>query len=264
MILNVKDYVAARKLELKPRLEGKRLLVLQVGDDAASNRYVRNKMRDAAELGVEAHLEKFGNYTHWLAVYLYVLENRAHYDGIILQLPALLGDIDGKPLEGDSALNVILNAIGTERDIDGFLEGSKYVPCTPLGILNFMDYCGLGRCEGKKIAVIGRGKLVGEPLVPLLLKDTDAEIMVFNSHTPLDDVKSADIIISGVGKPGLIKECALDKEVFIIDAGTSVVDGKLCGDVDPELLKLDNVKGTSVPGGVGLLTRLSLFENLSF
>lgn len=121
---------------------------------------------------------------------------------------------------------------------------------------------------GKKVAVIGRGALVGKPLVPMLI-DEQATVVSCNSATPPDTllniIKDAELIISATGQKDLITADMLadDRTTFIIDAGITTDDnGKLCGDCDKKMYDLENTVITTVPGGVGLTTRLALMENV--
>jgi methylenetetrahydrofolate dehydrogenase (NADP+)/methenyltetrahydrofolate cyclohydrolase len=171
------------------------------------------------------------------------------YDGIMVQLP-LPPHIDAR--------RVAVEAIDPAKDVDGFLEWSKFQPCTPLGIMKYLEYCGFP-IEGSDVVVIGRSDIVGKPMAKML---TDANATVTLCHSKTKDLESklsrADLIICAVGKPGFIKASDWN-EVPIIDVGINFVDGKLVGDVDSSL---EDTNVTPVPGGVGLLTRCALLENV--
>ena len=171
------------------------------------------------------------------------------YDGIMVQLP-LPPHIDAR--------RVAVEAIDPAKDVDGFLEWSKFQPCTPLGIMKYLEYCGYD-VDGKNVVIIGRSDIVGKPLAKMMI-DANATVTLCHSHTSTESLlkymMNADLIVCAVGKAGFIKASDWN-EVPIIDVGINFVDGKLVGDVSGFA---DNV--TPVPGGVGLLTRCALLENV--
>ena len=258
MRLNVKQYVAEKKDNLKERIaaldETPSLLIIQVGDNPASNSYIKGKMKDCEEVGINAILLKENE--HWYLQNLdKITDMISSADGVILQLP-----VENEALEA-----TIVGLIHLYQDVDGFQLGSPYAPCTPAGIVDYLEN---GLCEelmGKTVTVIGKGPLVGGPLVPMLMKK-GATVISCNSRTKSlpTMIELADIVISAVGKANLIdmEYCIRDGQI-IIDAGTARDENdKLCGDVDKRIYDLDHVKVTTVPGGVGLLTRLQLLDNV--
>lgn len=257
----IKQYVAARKevivgqlknMELHPRL-----LIIQVGDNFASNKYVAGKLKDCDEVGIECKLTKLDeNITEDnLLDYIKAFEDR--YDGIIVQLP-LPKHIDVKH---------VVDALPAKADVDGFKAESKFIPCTPLGVYNLlMDlFAEDKRLDGKNVVILGRSEIVGKPMAKLLIEKTDVTVTVCNSHTRnLPEItKNADILISAIGKAKLVKGDMVKPGATVIDVGINMDEnGKMCGDVDWESLSDDVTFLTPVPGGVGLLTRLSLLENV--
>ena len=260
MILDVKDYVKQEKEKIKKKVAEpvRKMLILQVGDNPASNAYIKGKIKDAEELGHRAVLAKFSADTTVDEVYAFLEDNVTKYDGVILQEPANFSAYSIKKKSD------ILNLIPDFKDIDGFKRTSRYSPATPRGIMDYLDYIGCGDLRGQVVAVVGKGKLVGEPIVPMLMKK-GATVISCNSTTPNlgKMLLQANIVIAATGVRGLIKNEMISDDTIIIDAGINVDEqGKLHGDVDPVLYERDYVQVTPVPGGVGLLTRLSLMKNL--
>lgn len=259
MILNIKDYVAEQKKKLSEAISNlyrtPRLLIIQIGDDAASNSYIKGKIKDATQIGIIADLCKFSRIDEMVD---YMMLPTAHkkYDGIIIQEPSYMSDETRK---------TVLDRIDPVKDVDGFLKNSMHIPCTPAGILGILDEF-YGDIAGANIVVVGRGELVGKPLVPLLI-DRQATVTSCNSKTKnlQEIVEKADIIITAAGCRDLITELphTEDHQYYVIDAGINFDDdNKLCGDCSKDLYEQDNVFITSVPGGVGLTTRLALMQNV--
>lgn len=282
--------IIAKKIkeELKPLVApNKALAIIQVGDNAASNLYVRNKMNDAKELGVLVYLYHYGDNvtTSEVIDLINELNMDSGVKGIIVQLPL--------PEHLDSDL--IVNTVSDEKDIDGFKVTSKYTPCTPKGIMTILDHVLTEKNDtlvGKNVVVIGKGKTVGRPLINLLL-DKGATVTSCNSKTKQNHlnlfVSQSDIVISAVGKPNLVgldlfynptygyridhlkttnshsykisDLCGINNKI-IIDVGISRDEnGKQIGDCSLELREYcDNITGWT--NAVGLMTRMSLFQNL--
>lgn len=228
------------------------LAVVQVGDDEASDAYIRSKYRAFEELG-------WGfRYVHLpgdcvTADVVDTVERLAADDGVhgvIVQLPLPEG------IDKDAALNVI----PAHKDVDGF--GCKaYMPCTAIGIGLMLKYYGIP-ITGKHAVVVGRSDIVGSPAALMLLAE-DATVTVCHSKT-LDlaaHTRQADILVVATGKPHLITADMVKPGAVVIDAGISRVDGKLVGDVDFD--KVKDVAGwiTPVPGGVGPMTVTGLLIN---
>lgn len=233
-----------------------KMLIIQVGDDKASNAYIKGKIKDAEELGHRATLIKFSNDTTTDEVYKFLENNISDYSGVILQEPA---NFSPRSVRKKSD---ILDLIPDYKDIDGFKKTSWHKPATPRGIVEYIDALGYN-LKGKIVAVVGKGKLVGEPLVPMLMKK-GATVISCNSTTPCLKVLllQADIVIAATGVRGLIQDDMISTGTLVIDAGISVDEnGKLHGDCDPALYDREDVDITPVPGGVGLLTRLALMKN---
>ena len=254
----IKDYVKARKEEIKNlvlTMETKpNITIVQLNEDAASNAYVKGKLKDAAELGIEATLLKLPiETTHEeLLKTIEQLNNDPKVDGFIVQMP-LPKQIDEEEVK---------LAINPKKDVDGFHPLSKLAPCTPKGIMNYLHAENI-KITGKNAVILGRSNIVGKPMAKLLLAES-ANVTVLHSKTTFEDmhryIANADIIVVAIGRQHFLDSKFTYKEdAVIIDVGISRDETGLHGDALPNLpVSLQ----TPVPGGVGLLTRLTLLENL--
>ena len=256
MRIDVKNWVAKRKQMLKDKGLKKTLLIIQVGNDPASNAYIKGKMKDCAEVGYDAELWQYGEGVDAERIVQDIKAERDKFDGIILQEPAdIVGDKER-----------ITYAICDWQDVDGFRRDSEHKPCTPLGIMELLRYVRAGKSfRGSVVTIVGRGKLVGRPLIDMMA-DAGATVIACNSATEdlAQMTRMADIVVMATGKSGLLTRDMVKTGATIIDAGIYVdEDGKLHGDVDKNLYNDPEVLVSTVPGGVGLVTRLMLLENLS-
>ena len=254
----VKEYVKQRKEEIKDLVlkmpKKPCIAIVQVNEDAGSNAYVKGKLKDAAELGIQADLIKLPldiSQEELLRV-INELNNDDIHDGFIVQMP-LPKQIDEETIK---------LAVSPKKDVDGFHPLSSLSPCTPKGIMNYLHHEGI-QILGKNAVVIGRSNIVGKPMAKLLLKES-ANVTVLHSKTSSEDmsryIANADIIVIAIGRQHFLDNKFQYKEgAAIIDVGISRDETGLHGDALPDLpVKLQ----TPVPGGVGLLTRLALYENL--
>lgn len=256
MKINIKDYVAREKKLLEDKinhfLNQPSLLILQQGNDPASNSYIKGKMNDAKECGISVVLFKTDSAEKILD---FAVRNREYFDGIILQEPHNL------PL---TYVDQIFGNMEDYQDVDGMDAMSVHTPCTPKGIMEIIaEFYPKEDIAGEVVVVVGKGKLVGKPLVPLLM-ESGCTVISCNSKTAdlAKYTKMADIVISAVGKENLITRHMLKDGAFVIDAGiTFDKDGKLCGDCDKAIYDDEQIAITTVPGGVGLTTRLALMKN---
>lgn len=229
------------------------MFIIQVGNNEASTRYVRNKIKDCEEVGIEAVLVDSSEATITNIICNYIdAAVDANFDGIIVQLP-LPAHIDK---------DKIIQHIPKEKDVDGFRDDSLFTPCTPLGIVNYLEHIGFD-FVGKHAVVLGRSDIVGKPIAKLL-QDYNCTTTLCNSKTPkeLRDklLLYADLVVCAVGKRNFISSQDALKS-FIVDVGINFDDeGKMCGDVNVNIVDKDRV--TPVPGGVGLLTRTALLYNV--
>ncbi len=260
MNTNIKEYVLMRKQLIRDfvsTLVGKKtpkLVIIQVNNDEASNAYVRGKLKDSKEVNIDCELLKLDESTSEQEL-LNIIEkynNDDTCDGLIVQMP-LPKHINEEKIK---------LAVSPKKDVDGFHPLSKLDPCTPKGILNYIKYLG-EVIQGKNAVVIGRSNIVGKPMAKILLRES-ANVTVLHSKTTREDmeryIENADIIVIAIGKKHFLDESFKYKpSAIIIDVGINRIDGTLYGDAKEDLPV--RIK-TPVPGGVGLLTRLTLLENL--
>lgn len=237
------------------------LAIIQVGNNEASNRYVKNKIKDFEYVGAIAELHKFDDSATEEEVLTKIRELNLNMDinGIIVQLP----------LPNHISAKKVTEEISSIKDVDGFKNDNRYgyKPCTPLGIMNWL-HTNKVDLSGKNCVVIGRSEIVGKPMAKLLL-DSNATITVCHSRTNSEDLKyatrNADIIVSAVGRAKFVTADMInpEKNTIVVDVGINFDEsGKMCGDVDYENVAPLAKYVTPVPSGVGLMTRISLVENV--
>lgn len=264
--ISCKEYAANLKEELKELCEKSQrqrcLTVIQIGNDAASNSYVNGKRKDCEYVGIKfnhVHIKDYENLDEPdLCQIIKELDNSNEVDGIIIQLP----------IPDKYNVKTLQQFISPEKDVDGFRKDSLYNQCTPQGIMDWLEANDID-LRGKLVTVLGRSEIVGKPLVNMLI-DKGATVINCNSKTQKDYMGSfmamSDIVVSAIGKPKNFDYTWFDDETIIIDVGINRdEDGKLCGDIDKEdvddfFCELCYV--TPVPGGVGLLTRVTLLKNV--
>jgi len=236
------------KLPLKPGLA-----VVLVGDNPASQVYVRMKKKACQEVGIESFSYYLDNTTTEsdLLSLLSKLNKNKNIHGILVQLP----------LPKHINASNIIKAILPEKDVDGFHPLSPHIPCTPAGIIKLIKSTKVN-IASKKAVVLGRSNIVGRPVANLLIKE-NATVTICHSYTRelQKETLQADILVSAVGRPKIITENMVKQGAIVIDVGTNRVDDRLVGDVD-----FDNVKNraaylTPVPGGVGPMTITMLLKN---
>ena len=257
----IKEQVAAQAAAL-PRKPG--LAVILVGENPASQVYVRGKEKDCEECGLLNLGRKLPAETSEEELLAIIAEMNADpaVDGILVQLPLPRHIDEGK----------VLRAISPAKDVDCFHPenvGEMMVgdpicwPCTPFGVMELLREYGLS-ASGKHCVVLGRSNIVGKPMTLLLLRD-NGTVTVCHSRTP--DLKAqclqADILVSAVGKVGLVTADMVKEGAVVIDVAMNRNDaGKLCGDVDYAAVAEKASYITPVPGGVGPMTRAILMRNV--
>lgn len=258
---NVKKEVveAAKKYGRVPHL-----VVILVGEDPASQSYVKGKGKDAEEVGFKSTtIRKPETISEEeLLDIIRVLNNDDSVDGILVQLPL------PKHIDEDK----VIETIDKSKDVDGFHPANVAAlwqkrpctfPCTPKGIIKLLDKAGV-EIEGKNAVVIGRSNIVGLPVAKMLI-DRNATVTVAHSRTKnLPEVTSnADILVVAIGKPKFVTADMVKDGAAVIDVGVNrnPETGKLCGDVDFEACVEKASVITPVPGGVGPMTRACLMEN---
>ena len=246
------------KLEKKPKLA-----VILIGNNPASQIYVRNKQKKAEEIGFESLVfplpEDISEAN--LLEHIYILNEDDNINGILLQLPI------PKHLNQQR----ILEAIEPTKDVDGFttynfgrlaLGYKPYaIPCTPKGIIKLLEEYNI-EIEGKNALVIGRSNIVGKP-ISLLLQQKNATVTMAHSKTKnLKEIAlNSDIIVCAIGKPKMITADFIKEGAIIIDVGINRTENGLCGDVDFAEVSKKTSFITPVPGGIGPMTIAMLMEN---
>lgn len=240
-----------------------KLSVILVGNDGASQSYVRSKKESSWKIGMISeivHLEETATEEEVLNE-LNRLNNDDSVSGILVQVP----------LPKQVSEQKILEAINPEKDVDGFhpinigklyIDEQTFVPCTPLGIMEILKHADID-LEAKNAVVIGRSHIVGQPVSKLLLqKNASVTILHSRSKDMASYLKDADVIVSAVGKPSLVTKDVVKEGAVIIDVGnTPDENGKLKGDVDYDAVKEIAGAITPVPGGVGPLTITMVLNN---
>lgn len=250
--MNLDGKLVAEKIYFELKKIRASLAVVLVGEDSVSLSYVKAKEEMAKRLGFEFKLYQLPAISTEVGVKELIcdLNQNKFVDGIVIQLP----------LPEDFDTDEILKEIKPEKDIDGF--SGKYPYPTAQAIIEILKYYDI-EIRNKNIVIVGRGRLVGEPLEKMMIKNGIKPI-VCDSQTPNLNTQtlSADILISATGVPGLIKPEMTSEKAIVIDAGSSETGGNVSGDVDREVYK--KVAAYSpVPGGVGPVTVACLMRNLA-
>jgi methylenetetrahydrofolate dehydrogenase (NADP+)/methenyltetrahydrofolate cyclohydrolase len=266
---NIKDQVKRdiAKAKAKPKLA-----VLLASNDEASQAYVQKKREACQEVGIESELiTGFKNYTELMNEILQLnVDSSVH--GILVQLPLNI------PNDQNYALGDVLSLISNTKDVDGFCpnnignvrlqtSGFKLSPCTPTAIIELLKYHNIP-IEGRTVTIINDSNVVGKPLADMILAEKGT-VIICNKYTDTGKLPylcgASDIIVVGVGQPGFLKGNMVNQyrnvesKPTIIDVGINRVDGKLVGDVSPEVEKYGYL--TKVPGGVGPVTVSVLMRN---
>lgn len=247
---NIKEYTKELKKEFKHRIEvigePPKLAIIQVGDVEASNRYIKNKVKDCEEVGIIVNVYQYPEDITEPELCEAIQLDQEYYDGVIMQLP----------LPPHIREKAVIAAIGPLKDVDGFHPDSPYDPATPSGIMKYLRACEFD-VTGKDVVIIGRSNIVGKPLARMMT-DADATVTLCHSKSKLaSHIYHCDLIVTAVGKPGFLNCYPI--HVPVIDVGINFDNnGKLCGDC----FNTKDRDVTPVPGGVGLLTRCALLDNV--
>ncbi len=240
------------------------LAVVLVGNDPASEIYVRNKIKACQKIGIRSIDKKLpvSVTQEELNGIVKELNEDETVDGIIVQLP----------LPKHLSCREVINYISPEKDVDGFhpvnvgkavlgLYDEGLMPCTPAGVMKFFEEYNI-ELEGKNAVMVGHSNIVGKPLANMLL-NANATVSVCHIYTKdlVHYTRNADILCVATGVPHLIKEDMVKEGVVVIDIGISRVNGKIVGDVDFERIKGKAAAITPVPGGVGPMTITMLLYN---
>lgn len=259
---SVKERVKNEVQVLKQKGITTGLAVIIVGEDPASKVYVANKKKACEALGIisEEYALSENTTQEELLELIDTLNKKESINGILCQLPL------PKHLDEDAVINAIL----PEKDVDAFhpqnvgkimLGDYDFVPCTPAGIMEMLEYEGID-VSGKTCVVIGRSNIVGKPMGMLLLHKNGTVTICHSKTKDLKEVcKSADILVAAVGRPNFVTADMVKDGAVVIDVGINRVDGKLCGDVMFDEVSKKASAITPVPGGVGPMTIAMLMQN---
>lgn len=225
-----------------------RLAIITDVENPVIETYMRLKQRYGADIliDVEIHRVSAGGALEVIQE----LNNRDDVQGIILQLP----------ISNPEQTEELLESIREDKDVDGLRKKAIFQAATPTAINWLLAGYGVD-LKGKKVAIVGRGRLVGVPLEKMWLK-SDVDVTVFEKGDDLSQLINYDIIVSATGVPGLIKSQMVKAKAVVVDAGTASENGKIVGDVSEEARQRDDVIITPKKGGVGPLTVSALFDNV--
>ena len=266
-LLDGKALAKKLRAQIKEEIENAQIIpglaVVIVGQNPASQIYVRNKIKACAEVGMRSFSYELPENVsqHELEGLLDTLAKSSDVHGILLQLPLPKG------LNAESAMARIPSC----KDVDGFsaenlgllvLNEHRYAACTPSGVMMLLEEAGID-LSGKHAVVLGRSDTVGKPMA-LLLLNANATVTVCHSKTRnvAEICKQADVIVAAVGKPNFVTSDMVKEGAIVVDVGINrSADGKLCGDVDFENVSKKASYITPVPGGVGPMTITMLLKN---
>ncbi len=261
--LAVKDEIKAKTAELSAKGITATLAVILVGEDPASQVYVKNKKKACEYCGIRSLSYELPADTteEKLLELIDELNGRDDVNGILVQLPLPKGMDEDK----------VLDAISPDKDVDGFHPvnvgklsiGKKgFVSCTPAGVIQLLKRSGI-EISGKECVVVGRSNIVGKPMSMLLLKENGTVTVCHSRTKDLKEVTGrADILVVAIGKPKFIDASYVKEGAVVIDVGIHRMDdGKLCGDVDYASVEPVASAITPVPGGVGPMTIAMLMYN---
>ena len=271
ILIDGKDVAAKVRAELREEIETmakerkKRpaLAVILVGEDPASQIYIRNKQRACEDVGILSEIYTLGENVSQesLEYIINSLAERRDIDGILLQMPLPKG-LD--PVKA-------LKCIPPEKDVDAFhpdnvghiMRGDyRFLPCTPAGVMELLRRYDID-ISGKECVVIGRSDIVGKPMAMMLLH-SGGTVTICHSKTQnlAEHTRRADILVSAVGKAGFVTADMVKDGAVVIDVGINRnADGKICGDVDFAAVEPKASYITPVPGGVGPMTVAMLMKN---
>lgn len=227
-----------------------KLAIIQIKDDPVINTYVRLKQKYGAEIHIEVDVHRVSQDDTIELIHKLNIDKSVH--GIIVQLP----------IENPAQTDEIVNRVAANKDVDALGEHALFEPATPMAIMWLLSGYNID-FRGKKVLLVGRGKLVGAPLEKIL-KASDIEVETFDrgakdlsAHT-----KTADIIITATGSPAILYSEMIKEGAVVVDAGVASESGKTVGDLAAEVYDRADLTVTPPKGGVGPLTVCALFENV--
>lgn len=240
---------AVRGLRQAGRVQPKLAIVVTV-DNPVIDVYMRMKKKYGADILIDVDIYKISQSD--AAETITKLNNDPSVHGIIVQLP----------LENPDETETIVNLVAPEKDVDALGQHAKFDPATPMAILWLLAGYNVN-LQGKKVLLIGRGKLVGAPL-ERMLQASEIDVSVADRSTA--DLKAetlqADVIITATGSPAILYAEMIKPNAVVVDAGVASESGKTVGDLAPDVYDRDDLQVTPTKGGVGPLTVCALFENV--
>lgn len=253
--LELSGYIKERQLKQSRALRQSwrvvpRIAIIYTVSDPVINTYMRLKGEYGKDIMVEVDI--YNPSEAELLNQIKSLNNNENVHGIIVQLP--LADV--------SQTEEAIAAISEEKDVDGLRGGLNFIPATAMAI----DWLLAGyniNLSGKKIAIVGNGRLVGAPLSNLWTKaGLDVSVYDINTNNLADEIKSSEIIVTATGQPNLIKSEMISPKSVVVDAGTASEHGKIVGDLAADVRQRQDLTITPEKGGVGPLTVAALFDNV--
>ena len=249
------DYIKERQAKQVRNLRQEfgvapKLAIIQAADDPVIDAYVRMKQRYGEDILVDVQIHRIEN--NEVLGLIKKLNEDTSVHGMIIQLPLAPG----------INIDEVLNTVSVEKDVDGLAIGTQFTPATAQAIDWLLNGYNV-ELRGKRIAIVGNGKLVGGPLAKLW-KDAGLDVTVFDEHSSnmLKQLRRYPVVISAAGVPNLISSEAIQPGATIVDAATSAEHGKIVGDVAENVRERNDLTITPEKGGVGPLTVVSLFDNL--
>lgn len=225
-----------------------RLAIVTDSENPVIATYMRLKQNYGADILIEVEIHKVES--DQLEATISELNSRDDVQGIIVQLP----------LTNPEQTDKMLNLVAPEKDVDGLGEARVFDPATPLAINWLLAGYNID-LVGKKVAIVGRGRLVGAPL-ERMWQNSGIDTTVFEKGDDLSVLENYDVIVTAAGQPGIITSQMVKEKAVVVDAGTASEDGKIVGDVHPDARNRQDISITPEKGGVGPLTVTALFDNL--
>lgn len=226
------------------------LAIVYTSDNPTIETYMRLKREYGEDIGAKVDIYKPSD--DELLQQIERLNNDKNVHGIIVQLP----------LNNSRQIDDAVNAVVGEKDVDGLGGNAIFIPATAMAI-NWLLTGYNVKLDDKKIAIVGNGRLVGAPLAKMW-RDSDLDVSVYDSKTEnlAEALKTADVIITATGVPGLIVSGMIKQGAVVVDAGTAAEHGKIVGDLAEDVRTRDDLTVTPIKGGVGPLTVSALFDNV--
>lgn len=261
----LREGLSLRTAALRARGVVPRLLVVMVGEDESSLAYVRGMKALGAKIGVDVTVDVLAadcvDRTLYDALERGGKDDEVH--GVILQ----------QPLPAHLSIRAFASAVPEEKDVDGtnplnagrlaFATGTRFVPATPGAVMLLLERSAAWPLAGKNVVVVGRSSVVGLPVALLALaQNATVTIVHSKTHDIAARVRAADVVIVAIGRPSLVDAAWIAPGATVIDVGTTVIAGRLRGDVDFESVRRVAADITPVPGGVGPVTNVALMRNV--